>query len=225
MRKTDYDPEKEEFPSFFGQLTKEEVKSISKDAILYEGGKGELLFPEGSKADSLYVIKRGNIKLATYDKDGRELIIGVFSSGEAIWESVFLDKNASFPYNAILMDQTIVIRLWRDVFEEATKDSDLSLRMIGLLSKKLHDANERNLIISIQDPLAKLARFFLYRLNHSDTEIISMKLEDIAAHVSLRPETVSRKIGLLMDMKAIEKVGQSSYEIKNHSLLVDIAES
>ena len=55
--------------------------------------------------------------------------------------------------------------------------------------------------------------------------MVKLKLEDIAAHVSLRPETVSRKLGELMNEGIIEKVGQSSFRILDFERLVDISQN
>ena len=54
---------------------------------------------------------------------------------------------------------------------------------------------------------------------------MKLKLEDIAAHVSLRPETVSRKLGELLNDKILEKVGQSSFRILNYEKLVHISQN
>ncbi|MCI7068516.1 MAG: Crp/Fnr family transcriptional regulator [Mollicutes bacterium] len=213
-------------PSFVEELNDEMREKILEKMIFSSYEKGEVLFQEGDKADCLYIIRQGNIKLATYDGEGREQIVSIFSPGDTIWVALFLKgKKDVYPYNGIFLDKAIVGKMARDDFESLIQDTHSALEIIALLSKKLSDANERNLILSVSDPKAKIARLFLYRLNHISGNIVKLKLEDIAAHVSLRPETVSRKLGELLNDKILEKVGQSSFRILNYEKLVHISQN
>lgn len=214
-------------PSFLEELNNDARNAILSKMTFISFSKGEVLFAEGEIADSLYIIRKGNIKLCRYDGDGREQIISIFSPGDTLWISVFLKGKQSviYPYSGVCLDDVIVGKMLREDFESLIQDTHSALEIIGLLSNKLHDANERNLILSVSDPKAKIAKLFLYRLNHISGEIVKLKLEDIAAHVSLRPETVSRKLGELMDEGVIEKVGQSSFKIVNLSRLVEISQN
>ena len=214
-------------PSFLEELGENVREEILSKMIFTSYEKGEMLFKEGEIANSLYIIRKGNIKLATYDSEGREQIVSIFSPGDTLWISVFLKgkKAITYPYSGVCLDNVVVGKMLREDFESLILDTHSALEIIALLSKKLHDANERNLILSVSDPKAKIARLFLYRLNHISGDIIKLKLEDIAAHVSLRPETVSRKLAELMNERVIEKVGQSSFKITNYSRLVEISKS
>ncbi len=215
------------FPSFLEELDNDVRKKILSKMIFTSYEKGEIIFKEGEIANFLYIIRKGNIKLATYDPDGREQIVSIFSAGDTLWISVFLrgKKAIIYPYSGVCLDDVIVGKMFREDFESLIQDTHSAIEIIALLSKKLHDANERNLILSVSDPKAKIARLFLYRLNHINGDVIKLKLEDIAAHVSLRPETVSRKLGELMSERVIERVGQSSFKIINYSRLVEISQS
>lgn len=213
-------------PSFLEELGEEVRKNILSKMIFTSYDKGDVIFQEGDKADSLYIIRKGNIKLARYDGEGREQIVSIFSPGDTLWISVFLKgrKSIIYPYSGVCLDNVIVGKMLKDDFESLIQDTHSALEIIGLLSKKLHDANERNLMISVSDPKAKIAKLFLYRLNHIKGDVIKLKLEDIAAHVSLRPETVSRKLNEMIDDKIIKKVGQSSFVILDYKELVNISE-
>lgn len=210
--------------SFLEELEAPEREAIDQKLRGFYAKKGEVLFREGTPADSLWIIRQGSVKLCTYDSEGREQIIAIFSEGETIWVSMFLGKKeTAYPYSAICLNDVIVCQILRQDFEATIQDTHTALKIVGLLSKKLHDANERILILSASDPQAKVARLFLYRINHSGGNRVTMKLEDIAAHVSLRPETVSRKLGELCDEGVLRKEGQSTFEILDFNALEDIA--
>ena len=82
-------------PSFIEELDDPERQKIMEKMMAFSYRKGEAIFSEGEPADSLYVIRKGNVKLCTYDGEGREQIISIFSAGDTIWVSVFLRKSLS----------------------------------------------------------------------------------------------------------------------------------
>ncbi len=84
--------------------------------------------------------------------------------------------------------------------------------------------NDQTIIISKNDPKERVASFILYRYNKSTENDIVLKLDDIAASINLRAETVSRKISELERDGLIRKVGQSKIEISNLRQLRDFAD-
>ena len=115
------------------------------------------------------------------------------------------------------------IGLDRD-FEAAISDPAVALRVIRMLSVKLHDSNERNLILSTSDPQARIAAFLLYRQQRTAAKYVTLRLDDIASSVNLRPETVSRKLRELEKDGLIRKTGQSNIELLDFIRLKEMAE-
>ena len=64
--------------------------------------RGDFLFHEGDKVSSIVIIKQGQVKLSTYEADGRENIIGIFSDNDTIWEGVFSGDRV-YPYSAVCL--------------------------------------------------------------------------------------------------------------------------
>ena len=98
-------------------------------------------------------------------------------------------------------------------FEEGIRNTNSAMQVISLLSYKLQDANQRNLIFSTYDPKARLAGFLLYEHERNHGKVISMRLDDMAAAISLRPETVSRKMSELQNDGMVEKSGRSDFKL------------
>jgi CRP/FNR family transcriptional regulator len=96
------------------------------------------------------------------------------------------------------------------------------MKIIELLSKKLHDANERNMLLSTKSPKSRLAAFLIYREKQDHSGTVELKLEDIAASLSLRPETISRKITELESEGLIERSGKSSIKILDYYGLEEV---
>lgn len=185
--------------------------------------KGSYLFHEGDNVDAIYIILKGKIKLTRYDAEGREQIVGIFAGNDTIWEGMLLE-DSRFPYSGVSMINTYVCIIYRSDFVKALSDFHVALNIIALLSRKLHDANERNLLLSTKDPKARLAAFLLYREKRDHEETIDLRLEDIAASLSMRPETASRKIRELTDEGLIRRVGKSRIQILNYEGLEEVGQ-
>ena len=183
--------------------------------------RGSVLFAQEEPVDGIYLLQNGKVKLSTWDSEGREQIIGIFSDPDTIWEGIFME-DSRYPYAAVCLTDVECCKIGRNDLEEAMQDPSVALKIIALLSQKLHDANERVRLLSISSPRARLAGFLLNRSRHTSSDTVVLRLDDIAASIQLRPETVSRRIRELEREGLIEKVGQSSIHIADRAGLEKI---
>ena len=204
-------------------LPMEERYELLKTSTHRHFTRGSVLFREGDKVDALYVITKGTVKLANYDADGREQIVGIFGQYDTIWEGVYL-KESFYSYSGICVTDVSVCIIYKSRFEKILRDPDVAIRTIGFLSQKLHDANERNKILSAGSPRQKMAGFLLYWVEHHRKETMQLKLSDIAASTGMRPETASRSIKSFEREGLLQRVGQSGIKILAYERLKEIYE-
>lgn len=209
---------------FLEGLPVKQKQELMAGALHSDYRKGQFLFHEDEKVDSLFIIRKGSVKLSTWDSEGREQIIGIFADNDVIWEGMFLEESR-YPYSAVCLKVTRICRIHRRDFERVVSDTEVALKVIGMLSRKLHDANARNHLLSITEPKARIAGFLLYRREHSTEAAITLRLDEIAASLAMRPETVSRKLRELVKEGLIRKHGQSSYEILDAEALRECFEN
>ncbi len=214
-------PQLEEI-DFLQGLPEEKQEYILMNAIRKNYRKGSFVFQEGDLVDGIYFIEKGRIKLSTFDNEGREKIVGMFTDHDTIWEGIFL-AGSRYPYAGVCQTAVTAFKIPRSYFEEALSDVQVALRTIGMLSIKLHDANERNMLLSIADPAQRIAGFMIYRRQRTAEKYLTLKLDDIASSVALRPETVSRKLKEMERLGLIRKHGQSSFEILNFTAFEDFS--
>lgn len=180
--------------------------------------RNSTVFQVGDLVDAIYVIKSGRVKLCTFDLEGREQIVGIFGTYDTIWEGVYL-KESHYPYSAVCVTPVDMCIITKARFEEVLKEPEVAMRTIGYLSQKLHDANERNMILAAGDPLKKLAGFLQYWTEHNRNELMNLRLSDIAASTGMRPETVSRKLKEMESEGMLERVGQSGIRILDYEAI------
>ena len=215
--------------SFFRHFLLEDLPPGSREKLLENVvfttiPKGRYIFREGQPADFVCVIRRGKVKLSHIDTEGRENIVMIVSENDTIWENMFL-CGSTFPYSAVTMTDTMLCRIYRENFLHVLDDPAAALQIVSMLSRKLHDANARNQILAIQDPLARVAGFLLYHVERGNGEELSLRLEDIASSIGLRQETVSRKLGVLQDRGFVERTGRGKLTVKKPVELAAMVET
>lgn len=163
---------------------------------------GDVLFRSGDRFESIYAVRAGTVKTATVDEEGREQILGFHLPGEMIGLSAI--HPARYPCDAIALDTVYLCRFsFPALATLATRMPGIQQQLFRLLSADIgkaallagdYNANERMaaFLILFADRLA--ARGF------SATRFrLSMSRGDIASHLRLAAETVSRILRRFQD--------------------------
>lgn len=209
----------------FSALPEEVQKSLTEHSIQSIRAKGSFLFRVGEKVDSVLIIRKGRIKLCKYDADGNEYILDIIHDGDSIWENLFLE-NAVFPYSAVCLSKVDLCEIKKSEFIQLIADRpNIAMNLISLLSLRLKDSNEKALLLSIHDPKVRLAGFLLDRDIRCVGPVIKLKLEDIAASIGLRPETVSRNLSRFEKAHLIKRLGQGKIIVTDRIGLKKIYEA
>ena len=209
----------------FSSLPKDVQTSLTAHSIQTIRAKGSFLFRVGEKVDSVLIIRKGRIKLCKYDADGNEYILDIIHDGDAIWENLFLE-NAVFPYSAVCLSKVELCEIRKTEFIQLLADRPgIAMNLISLLSLRLKDSNEKALLLSIHDPKVRLAGFLLDRDIRCVGPEIKLKLEDIAASIGLRPETVSRILSRFEKAHLIKRLGQGKILVTDRGELKKIYEA
>lgn len=209
---------------FLAGIPEDRLNVLLRKIVRENHSRGDVLFEEDDPVNSVCIIRSGRVKLCTYDSEGREIIVGIFSDTDTIWEGLFMEESR-YPYSAICLTRCRICRIYRHDFEDMISDPPVAMKVIGMLSSKLHDANRRNLLLSMSNPKSRVAGLLIYRKQRSPDETVTLRLDEIAASVALRPETVSRKLREMEKEGVIRKEGQSTFRITDFRRLEEIAES
>lgn len=209
--------------SIFAGVPDEKRKKVTDRGRHFHKRKGSYLFRAGETVGDIWIIRSGKVKLCFSDSDGREVIIGIFSDGEAIWEGLFLG-NSLYPYSARCLTTVNVCAVPVEDFQTMLQDTSVSWSIITVLSQKLHDANERNMILSAKEPSERIAKLLIYQIERASKAEIDLRLEDIAASLNLRPETVSRKLREMEKAGILTRLGKGRLSIVDTESLRRMAE-
>lgn len=199
-------------------------EKLVKEAIHKVYEKNETLFQEGDSCQSLFIILEGKVKLSSMDRNGKENIYDIIIPGQSIGEDRFLSKE-KFPFTATCLSQTKICEIQAKSFQNILqKNPESCINLILALSKKIKSQEEKISLLSENDGLERLAIFLLNRSQRIRSLNIQLSIEEIAASINLRAETVSRKIAQLSELGLIQRQGKSKISILNYQKLKEFSE-
>ena len=203
-------------------LPEEGRRRLARYSSRKEFARGETLFGEGQPIESVLFIVAGKVKLCRYDAEGEEHIFDILHDGDTVWEGLLME-NAVYPYGAVSLPPVRLCLVSRGEFLRLLGEQpQIAMTLISLLGQKLRQANEKNLLLSVRDPRIRLAGFLLDRDRRCLGPDIELKLDDIAASVGLRPETVSRSLSRFEKDDLIRRTGQGRILVTDRPGLEEI---
>ncbi|HNS79377.1 MAG TPA: Crp/Fnr family transcriptional regulator [Syntrophorhabdus sp.] len=129
--------------SLFSTLSDQELEMVAKIAFVKTFNKGYMVFEEGEKRDTLYIVLKGRVKISLYDEDGREYILDIISKDGFFGELSLFEELSGFA-NVMTLEHCELLVIRRKDFMGILRDNnDFALSMIKELSKRLRAANEK----------------------------------------------------------------------------------
>jgi len=195
---------------FFENLNDEQFKLLSSFAKKNKYEKDSILFYEKETPTSLILLTEGTLKVYKTDMKNNEIIMKRFMPYSMIAEMAILE-GIVYPASAAFETDGTVIEIDFERFKKEFFNSpEIALMFFKSLSKKikyLEDVISLNIVL---DSTARLAKFLC---NNEDT-LKSLKHYEVAKHLHMTPETLSRTFKKLVVLDLVEKNSQG-YKIKN----------
>ena len=207
-------------------LNNEEVKQldgiIERKHLLH---RNEYLFREGSKLDSLYVVRTGVLKVCKTAFADKVQITGFFFPGQLLG----LDGigNGIHPSSAIALETSAICQIPYTSLESlSARIPNLLLRMYRSLSREIIEDQQLITLLGKNTARERVAALLIRLINHnvnqrlSDSHIrLPMKRVDIANHLGLTEETVSRTFSHLEKLKILNVTKREIVILDAHALL------
>ncbi|MBM4187267.1 MAG: Crp/Fnr family transcriptional regulator [Gemmatimonadetes bacterium] len=156
--------------------------------------KGAIVVSQGDPGDALYLISAGQLKVAVFAEDGREVILSVLAAGGFFGEMALLDDEPRSAH-VIAMTDAVLLQLRREDFRARLRGSpDLGIALLRELSGRLRRADDTIASLALLDVNGRIATLLLDFARQEDGRRITRKLTHatIAQMVGASRETVSR---------------------------------
>ena len=200
----------------FQSLNAEDCECLAASLRRRSLKKGEVLFRKGDEGRSLYIVRRGGIKIVLPSELGDEAVLAILSEGDFFGEMALLDGMPRSA-DAVALESSELFALNRDDFlaflrnnEKATQSilSCLSMRL-RKTDDLLEDAYFLNISVRLAKRLVELSKTYGHR--EGDTIKIDMRLtqKDLASMVGATRESINKELRVLREMELVSTAGNA----------------
>ncbi len=161
--------------------------------------RGSVIVSQGEAGDAMFLIASGQLKVAVFAEDGREVILSVLTDRDFFGEMALLDDEPRSAH-VIAMTEATLLQLRREDFQTRLKASpDLGVALLRELSRRLRRADETIASMALLDVSGRIAHLLLELAREEGGARITRKLTHatIGQMVGASRETVSRTIKAL----------------------------
>jgi CRP/FNR family transcriptional regulator, dissimilatory nitrate respiration regulator len=195
---------------FFSAVTGAARERLVSMARLRRFSRGQLLFSEGDPCPGVYAVESGLVRVFKLSASGKEHVLHFAAPG-----STFLEVAAiggfRCPASAEALAESTCVLLPAEAFTRAlAEDHGLCLQLLGGLAAWVRQLVGQLEDVTLRDAAGRLARYLL-SLGSPDAPGVSLPVrkKDLAQHLNLTSETLSRALRRLSDggLIALEEDG------------------
>jgi CRP-like cAMP-binding protein len=185
----------------FADLSDAEMEAIAQAAPMRTFHPGELLYSPTTPMETLYILKKGRVRIFRVSPDGRALTTALVTPGTIFGEMLLLGQQMHDNY-AEALDRVVVCVMSRaDVQRFLLSDARIATRISGILGQRVSQL-ERRLSDTVFKSVPQRIATTLCLLAHEDRRRplgrgiqISLTHEQLAALAGTSRETTTKVLG------------------------------
>src|SRR3954463_15323061 len=201
----------------FDSLSEEEIRVLIRQNSDVRLAEGETFYAPWEQGGKLFILKKGRMRL--YRTEGsKEFTLEVVEAGTVFGEMAFTPHRLRESY-ARAMQPCLIFAMERTAVERLIEEKpQVGIRMISLLSERLHYYETRMEDITLKGVPARLASLILFLIEREGVQIpgeISIPTryshEHLGTMIGAHRESVTRAFGLLQDDGALQVIRRLIY--------------
>lgn len=197
----------------FCSLTAIQVSEMTSEKNCSMFKKGQIIFNEGNRPAGMYCVNKGKIKLYQTGEEGKEQILRLAKEGDILGYRSLISGEAYSATASVMEDATVCFIPKSTFFNFLHSNSDLSSKMMQLLSHDLKDAENRLTALAQKPVRERMAEALLmlnefYGVDGEGMINAVVSREDIANIVGTATETTIRILSDFKSEKLIELIGK-----------------
>lgn len=214
--------------SLCGVLESDELRAYKQTGTKVAYEAGATIFFEGDRADSVYTVTSGTLRLSKLLPDGRRQIAGFIFPGNFL--GITMEEEHAFTAEAITPAE--LCRFSRPRFEVYLENHpQMERRLYALVAHELAAARQQVVLLGRKTATERVVSFLLMLGSRcrkdgglADEVHLPMTRADIADYLGLRIETVSRELSALKAARLIQLTGPHSARLLEKRRLEALAE-
>jgi CRP/FNR family cyclic AMP-dependent transcriptional regulator len=194
----------------FDSLSKEEIRVLVRQNSDVRLEEGETFYAPWEQGGKLFVLKKGRMRL--YRTEGaREFTLEVVEAGTVFGEMAFTPHRLRESY-ARAMEPSVVFTMERAAVERLIQEKPkVGIRIISLLSERLHYYETRMEDVTLKEVPARLASLILFLIESEGVQVpgeiripTRYSHEHLGTMIGANREAVTRAFGRLQDEGALQ---------------------
>ncbi|MFQ5708162.1 MAG: Crp/Fnr family transcriptional regulator [bacterium] len=190
----------------------QEIISYSRDLAF---SKNQFIYLMGTRANAIFLLKKGRVKISVLNNDGKEKIIDIFHPGESFGE-FSVHGGHRYETEAMALENVRVYKLDHRIFIDLLRQKpQFALNCINLLNDRLIEARTEIEELSYKSAHKRLTRILLklaQKYGKSDGDHIQRILK--ISHEHLAEMTGSNRSYISSFMSEFKKNGIISYNAR-----------
>jgi CRP-like cAMP-binding protein len=168
--------------------------------------KGSVILFQDDPGDSLFVLRKGRVKVVLIGEDGREVILGVLDPGAHFGELALIDDQPRSAHVIAMEDAQLLILRREDFRRRVDANPSVAWALLQELSRRLRKADEKIGGLVLLDVPGRIARLLVDLSTESGSPTIGKVLthQTIAQMIGASRETVSRAMKEFQDAGLIK---------------------
>lgn len=195
-------------------LSEDEAHLISEGVSSDAYKKGDIIFAQGQKANKLYIVCSGKMKIFKNTLEGKEQILYILSAGDFIGAFNLL-KEDEFDFSAVAIEDTQISTLEKAEFDKIViSNPQITLKIFEKAYERIIKAETLVERLSSNSPDAKIAGLLIdlvENFGHKTDKGILLELsisrEEMGSYAGITRETMSRKLQLFQELGLIQLEG------------------
>jgi CRP/FNR family transcriptional regulator, cyclic AMP receptor protein len=203
----------------FFEFSQDEMSRVMKYTSCQLKTGGEFIYMPGDRADFVYILRRGRVKLSVLSESGKEFAIDIIEPGELFGEFALVDESVRSNMTQALDDVTLRVFNKRD-FAHLLAQTKLAMNYIRLVGDRRRRMEKKLSDITSKDVSARLCEL-LHELSLGSSEIDGAAREylvplthyDVASLIGASRQTTTSALNQLERSGVIE-LGRGCIRVK-----------
>ena len=186
-------------------------RGISEKSLIIRG----IIFSQGTKAVTMFLIKAGRVKLSKFTQDGNEIIFDIRRAGDFVGENIF-SEDVDYPVTATCLEDTFTCGFSKSIFEQLVlKYPNIGLQVIRNMSRRMSWLSSHVESMALTTIVEKLYRSLLNVAEEHGTKSDRGFIVELPfTHEELSFLVGAHRVSITRAMKELKKSGKVIQEGK-----------